>query len=143
DMSEKSGHLKLLEKWMKSYRPQELFDSSGRLISGLADLAPAGDRRMGANPHTNGGLLLRDLRMPDFRDYAVAVPRPGGTVAEATRVMGVMLRDVMKLNLPARNFRIFGPDETVSNRLSAVLDVTKKAWMADIVKTDDDLAPDG
>src|SRR5436309_4559908 len=115
-------HLKMLEDWMKSYRPEELFDRDGKLIPELAELAPKGDRRMGANPHANGGLLLKALVMPDFSDYAVDVPKPGTVVAEATRVMGNFLRDVMRMN--ADNFRVTGPDETVSNRLGALLEVT-------------------
>jgi xylulose-5-phosphate/fructose-6-phosphate phosphoketolase len=136
-------HLKALESWMKSYRPEELFDESGKLVPELAELAPTGTRRMGANPIANGGLLLRDLRMPDFRDYAIDVPKPGTVVAEATRVMGQLLRDVMKFNMGARNFRVFGPDETASNRLGALFEVTQRAWMADTVPGDDHLAPDG
>src|SRR5437764_1241318 len=113
EMASKPEHLKLLKAWMKSYRPDELFDKSGKLIAELAELAPKGTRRMGANPHANGGILLRDLSMPDFRDYAVDVPKPGRVYAEATRVMGKLLRDVMKRNLDSRNFRVVGPDETV------------------------------
>jgi len=137
------AHVKLLEEWMKSYKPEELFDASGRLRADLAELAPKGDRRMGACPHANGGTLLRDLRMPDFRDYAVAVPKPGAAEAEATRVLGGFLRDVMKLNLESRNFRLFGPDETASNRLEAVYEVTGKTWMAETLPTDEHLSPDG
>ena len=136
-------HLKLLEEWMKSYRPEELFDANGRLIPELAELAPRGDRRMGANPHANGGLLLKDLLMPDFRDYGIAVPKPGGVTSEATRVLGTFLRDVMKLNLPTRNFRIVGPDETASNRLDAVYAVTDKVWMEPTLPVDEHLSPDG
>ncbi len=143
ELAAKPDHVGLLEEWMKSYRPEELFDETGRLVPELARLAPAGTRRMGANPHANGGLLLKDLRMPDFRDYALAVPRPGSTVGEATRVMGRFLRDVMGRNLESRNFRVFGPDETASNRLGAVFEVTGRAWMADTVPEDDHLAPDG
>jgi xylulose-5-phosphate/fructose-6-phosphate phosphoketolase len=137
------SHLKLLEKWMRGYKPEELFDARGRLRPELAELAPAGERRMGANPHANGGILLRDLRLPDFREYAVAVPAPGSVDAEDTRVLGTFLRDVVKLNAQARNFRIFGPDETASNRLTAVLDATDKQWDAEIIKSDDHLAPEG
>ena len=104
----------MLEHWMKSYRPEELFDKNGTLTTELADLAPKGERRMGANPHANGGALLRDLKMPDFRDYAVAVPQPGAVVAEATLVMGTFVRDVMKLNWESRNFRVVGPDQTAA-----------------------------
>jgi xylulose-5-phosphate/fructose-6-phosphate phosphoketolase len=128
---------------MKSYRPTELFDTEGRLVADLSALPPKGDRRMSANPHTNGGLLLRDLRMPDFRDYAVSVPSPGATSAESTRVMGQFLRDIMKLNLDSRNFRLFSPDENNSNRWQDVLEVTNRAWMAETEPWDDHLAPDG
>ncbi len=137
------GHVKILEKWMKSYRPQELFDEQGRLAEELAELAPRGDRRMGSNPHTNGGVLLRGLRMPDFRDYAVEVPAPGEVDGEATRVMGTFLRDVMKMNMAARNFRIFGPDETSSNRWDALFEVTGRTYLDPIEPGDQDLAPDG
>ena len=136
-------HLAMLEQWMRSYRPEELFDERGQLIAELAALAPAGTRRMGANPHANGGLLLRDLVMPDFRDYAVAVKNPGRIEAEATRVMGQLLRDVMTLNADARNFRVMGPDETASNRLNALFEVTDRTFAAEILATDDHLAPDG
>ena len=139
----KSSHLKILERWMKSYRPQELFDSNGRLLAELAELAPRGERRMGANPHANGGLLLRDLRMPEFRDYAVKVAKPGVVEAEATSAQGQFIRDVFKLNADARNFRVFSPDETASNRWGAVLEVTNRASTAQIVPGDDHVAPDG
>jgi xylulose-5-phosphate/fructose-6-phosphate phosphoketolase len=139
----KPEHIRLLEEWMKSYHPEELFDETGALIAELRELAPKGERRMGANPHANGGLLLKELHMPDFRAYAVQVPQPGAVMAEATRVLGQMLRDVMKLNEANRNFRIFGPDETASNRLGAVLEVTGRAWAAEIVPGDDHLSPDG
>lgn len=142
-LAAKPDHVRLLEEWMKSYRPEELFDETGRPAPELAALAPEGTRRMGANPHANGGLLLKDLRMPDFREYAVAVPRPGGTVDESTRVMGRFLRDVMRRNVENRNFRVFGPDETASNRLGAVFEATDRVWMADTVPEDDHLAPDG
>ncbi|MBK7765594.1 MAG: phosphoketolase family protein [Sulfuritalea sp.] len=134
-------HVLLLEAWMQSYRPNELFDDSGRLKPELAALAPAGERRMGANPHANGGGLLRDLRLPDFRDHAVAVAAPGGALAESTRAMGTFLRDVMRNN--PDNFRVFGPDETNSNRLGALFEVTNRAWMAERFDYDDHLAPDG
>ena len=143
ELTAKPDHLRLLEEWMKSYHPEELFDEAGRLVPELAALAPEGTRLMGANPHANGGLLLKDLRMPDFRDYALDVPRPGGTVGESTRVMGRFLRDVMRRNLESRNFRVFGPDETASNRLGAVFEVTDRVWMADTLPEDDHLAPDG
>ena len=136
-------HLRQLEEWMRSYRPEELFDDAGRLRPELAALAPVGTRRMGANPHANGGLLLRDLAMPDYRAYAVDVPTPGTVVAESTRVMGVFLRDVMKRNWEEKNFRVFGPDETGSNRLGALFEVTDRAWMAEIVPGDDHMAVDG
>ena len=135
------GHVKILEKWLKSYRPQKLFDKTGRLIPELAELAPKGERRMSANPHANGGQLLRDLRLPDFRAYAVKVPKPGAVDAEATRVQGEFIRDVIKLN-PA-NFRVFSPDETTSNRWGAVFEVTKRCSTAEIVPGDDHVAPDG
>ena len=138
---DKPEHVQLLAEWLASYKPAELFDSRGRLKPEIAALAPAGERRMGANPHANGGSLLRDLRLPDFRDYAVAVPTPGGSIAEATRAMGVYLRDVMRRN--PDNFRIFGPDETASNRLGAVFEVTERTWMAEHLDGDDHLAPDG
>jgi len=139
----KPEHLRLLEVWMKSYRPEELFEADGALRAELAALAPAGNRRMGANPHANGGLLLRDLRLPEPRDYAVAIPEPGATQAEATHVMGTMLRDVLALNRDARNFRVVGPDETASNRLGALFEVTDRTWMAARIDGDDHLAPDG
>ena len=136
-------HLRLLEEWMRGYRPEELFDGNGCPLPELAALAPQGERRMGANPHANGGLLLKDLRLPDFRDYAVTVASPGAEQAEATRVMGGYLRDVMKLNMQTRNFRVMGPDETNSNRLGALFEVTDRAWMAETLPEDDHLAPDG
>ncbi|QPD02340.1 MAG: putative phosphoketolase 1 [Candidatus Nitrospira kreftii] len=138
-----AGHIKILERWMKSYNPHELFDKSGALQSELAELAPRGTRRMSANPHTNGGLLLKDLRLPDFREYAVRIPGPGVLEAESTRVMGTFLRDTMKLNLGSRNFRLFSPDENNSNRWQDVLDATNRAWMAERLPYDDHLAPDG
>jgi xylulose-5-phosphate/fructose-6-phosphate phosphoketolase len=143
DMSEKSGHVQLLETWMKSYKAEELFDAKGRLKPELAELAPSGGHRMGSNPHANGGVMLRALKMPDFRDYAVKVPAPGSVDAEATRVMGCFLRDVMKQNMESRNFRVFGPDETASNRLGNLFEVTDRAWMAETLPTDDHLSPDG
>ena len=139
----KPKHLKMLEQWMKSYRPAELFDKNGKLFPDLAELAPKGDRRLGANPHANGGILLRDLKMPDFRDYAVAVQKPGTVVAEATRIMGAFIRDVMKLNWDSRNFRVVGPDETASNRLTHLFDITDRVSTAEILKTDDHVSPDG
>lgn len=143
EMATKPEHVKLLETWMKSYKPEELFDENGALLQELAALAPKGDQRMGANPHANGGLLLKDLKMPEFREYAVPVAQNGQVTAEATRVLGGFLRDVMKLNAPERNFRIMGPDETASNRLSAVFEATDRTWMANTVPGDDHLSPDG
>ena len=143
EMHEKPAHIKLLEKWMKSYRPQELFDKSGKLKPEIAALAPGGARRMSANPHGNGGVLLKDLRLPDCRDHAVRVPKPGAVAAESTRIMGRYLRDVMKLNLATRNFRLFSPDENNSNRWQDALEVTNRAWVADTYPYDDHLAPDG
>ena len=143
EMATKPQHIKLLEQWMKSYKPEELFDANGRLISELAALAPKGNHRMGANLHANGGLLLKDLRMPNFRNYAVEVPEPGQVQAESTRVMGTLLRDVMQLNMDERNFRVMGPDETNSNRLGALFEVTNRAWMAATLPEDDHLAVDG
>ena len=136
-------HVADLERWMRSYRAEELFDENGRLIPELAALAPKGARRMGANPHTNGGMLLHDLRMPDFRDHAVAVPSPGSVTAQDTMVLGEFLRDVVLLNQERRNFRIFGPDETLSNLLGAVFEVTARQWDAPEVADDEFLAPDG
>jgi len=143
EIAKKPEHLAQLEAWLKSYRAEELFDERGRFRPELAALAPEGDRRMGAIPHANGGIFLRDLRLPDFRKYAVAVPTPGGTISEATRVMGTFLRDVIELNGDQRNFRIFGPDETASNRLDAVFEATNRVFTGEILPTDDHLSPDG
>ncbi len=137
------GHLQQLEDWLKSYQPQELFDERGKFREAFAELAPTGHQRMGCNPHANGGGLLQALAMPDFRAHAVPVPVPGSVNAEATRVMGGFLRDVMKLNLAKSNFRIFGPDETASNRLDAVFEVSGKAWIADVEALDVNLDPRG
>ena len=142
EMHSNPAHVQILEGWMKSYKPEELFDQDGRLRAELAELPPKG-ARMSANPHTNGGLLLKELRLPDFRDYAVEVPSPGAVNAEATRVMGRFLRDVMKLSLPNKNFRLFSPDENNSNRWQDVLEITNRAWMAERFDYDDKLAPDG
>lgn len=142
DMS-KPEHLQLLEDWLRSYRPEELFDDTGRLQAGIAALAPSGDKRMSANPHANGGALRRPLRMPDFTAHAVPVECPGESTAAATRVMGAFLRDVMKANEASRNFRVFGPDETASNRLQALFEVTGRAWNAETIPEDTDLALDG
>ncbi|MDZ8086915.1 MAG: phosphoketolase family protein [Nostoc sp. DedQUE12b] len=143
NIAKQPEHLKLLEDWMKSYKPEELFDANGTLIPELAELAPKGHRRMGDNPHANGGLLLCDLKMPDFQKYAVDVLKPGQEIAEATQVAGKFLRDIMQLNQESRNFRIVGPDETVSNRLGGVLEVTDRNWAAQILPEDDHLSPDG
>ncbi|MBX3327068.1 MAG: phosphoketolase family protein [Nitrospira sp.] len=140
---DKPAHIKILEQWMKSYKPEELFDQVGRFKPDLAELAPKGNRRMSANPHANGGLLLKDLRLPDFRRYAVTVKKPGAVEAEATRVMGAFLRETMKLNGERRNFRLFSPDENNSNRWQDVLDVTNRVWMAERYPYDDHLASDG
>ena len=134
--SQHPNHLKLLESWMKSYKPEELFDGNGRLVPELAELAPTGNQRMGANPHANGGLLLQDLIMPDFKSYKVDVPSPGSVQAADTHELGVFLRDVIQLNSEQRNFRIFGPDETLSNRLNAVFEVTNRQWEAHTEKND-------
>jgi xylulose-5-phosphate/fructose-6-phosphate phosphoketolase len=141
--AEHPDHLAQLESWMRSYRPEELFSEAGALIADLAELAPAGDRRMGANPHANGGMLLRDLRMPDFRAHAVDVPSPGATEAQDTLVLGKFLRDVTELNQAQRNFRVFGPDETLSNMLGAVFEVTSRQWDGETQANDEFLAPSG
>jgi xylulose-5-phosphate/fructose-6-phosphate phosphoketolase len=137
------AHVALLEQWMKSYHPEQLFGPNGRLLPELAELAPTGDRRMGANPHANGGLLLRGLQMPDFREHAVTVPAPGALQAQDTLVLGSFLRDVVRLNQNGRNFRLFGPDETLSNLLGAVFEVTNRQWDADALASDEFLAPSG
>ena len=143
NLATKPEHLRQLEEWMRSYKPAELFDESGMLNSKLAELAPKGQRRMGANPHANGGKLLKELKLPDYSDYAVEVPQPGTVEAEATRAMGRFLRDVMKLNAHERNFRLMGPDETSSNRLDAVFEVTDRVWMERILPGDEHESPDG
>jgi len=142
-LAENPAHLAQLESWLRSYRPEELFDERGQLVAELAALAPRGTRRMGANPHANGGMLLKDLTLPDFRDYAVDVPAPGAVTAEATRHAGQFLRDVLKLNDQAQNFRIFGPDETESNRLGAVFEVTDRVFTGDLVASDTQISPNG
>jgi xylulose-5-phosphate/fructose-6-phosphate phosphoketolase len=142
-LAEKPEHIKILEDWMKSYRPEELFDELGAPVPEVIAAVPTGLRRMGMNPHANGGLLLKDLQLPDFRGYAVSVPKPGATIGEATRVLGNMLRDIMKGNESAHNFRVFGPDETASNRLNALFDVTNRTSSAVIFPNDDHIAPDG
>ncbi len=143
DLATKPEHLKILEQWMLSYKPAQLFDADGRFLPELAALAPQGTRRMGANPHANGGLLLQELKMPDFRSYAVQVPQPGNSTEESTRVLGRFLRDVMKLNESNRNFRVMGPDETESNRLSALFEVTSRVSTAKIIASDVQISPDG
>lgn len=143
DMAGNPKHLKLLEEWLKGYRPEELFDEEGCLVEELRELAPRGQRRMSANPHANGGLLLKNLNIPDFRGYAVTVNKPGKTFAESTRVMGQFLRDVMQDNMGAGNFRVMGPDETASNRLNALFEATGRTWMAKTLPEDEGLAPDG
>jgi xylulose-5-phosphate/fructose-6-phosphate phosphoketolase len=136
-------HLRMLEQWMKSYHPEELFDAEGRLRADIAALAPKGDRRMGANPHANGGVLLKDLVLPDFRDYAAEVPEPGKVETESTRITGGFLRDVMRLNQATRNFRVMGPDETASNRLGALFEVTDRTSTARVLPIDENVGPDG
>jgi len=138
---EDAGHREVLERWLRSYRPEELFDANGRLLEELRQLAPVGERRMSANPHANGGVLLQELSLPDFRAYAVDVPKPGASFSEATRVLGGFLRDVVDRN--RTNFRLFGPDETASNRLGDVFDVTTRAWDAAVLPTDEGLSPGG
>ncbi len=143
DFVAKPKHLKILEQWMKSYKAEELFDKNGKLLPELAELAPKGERRMGASPHANGGLLLKELKMPDFRDYAVKVPKPGVVEAESTRVQGEFIRDVLKLNTESRNFRIFSPDETASNRWTNLFEITDRCSTAEIIDIDDHVSPDG
>jgi xylulose-5-phosphate/fructose-6-phosphate phosphoketolase len=143
EMATKPGHVKLLEDWMKSYKPEELFNEAGALKSDIAALAPAGEQRMSANPHANGGLLLRQLELPAIAQYAVKVEKPGAKDAESTGVMAQYLRDIMKASAKERNFRVFGPDETASNRLGRVFEVTNRTWNAETLSYDDHLAPDG
>ncbi|PWW81401.1 phosphoketolase [Prosthecochloris marina] len=143
NVRENPEHLMLLESWMKSYKPEELFTEEGALKAELQELVPEGKRRMGDNPHANGGLLLQKLRMPDFQEYAIDVPKPGSVIAEAPRPMARFLRDIMKRNASAANFRVFGPDETASNRLSALFEETERVWMGEIIPEDDHLSPDG
>ncbi len=143
ELASKPEHLRMLESWMKGYKPEELFDQKGSLIPELAELAPVGDRRMGANPHANGGLLLKDLRLPDFREYAIDTKDPGTVEAESTRVLGLFLRDVMSLNAAQRNFRVLSPDENNSNRLTPILDATDRVWAAEMLPGDDHLSRDG
>ena len=143
NVRENQEHLRLLESWMKSYKPEELFTEEGALKAELQELAPEGIRRMGDNPHANGGLLLQKLRMPDFRDYAIDVPEPGSVVAEAPKPMARFLRDIMQRNAKAANFRVFGPDETASNRLGDLFDETNRVWMGEMLPEDEHLSPDG
>ena len=143
ELASNPAHLRQLEDWMRSYKPEELFDEGGRLLPQLAELAPRGERRMGANPHANGGLLLRDLELPDVRDYAVEVPEPGRHEAEATRVMGAFLRDVMNRSTASRNFRVMGPDETASNRLATLFEATDRVFAGTILPSDDHLSAEG
>src|SRR5579862_4053955 len=143
ELHEKPDHIKILDDWMRSYKPEELFDKNGSLVPELVDLPPKGRRRMGMNPHANGGLLMQPLRLPNFRDFAVDVKQPGAPMTEATRVLGKFLRDVMKCNLESNNFRVFGPDETASNRLEAIYDVSKKTWESETLPVDENLALDG
>lgn len=143
NIGKNNDHLKLLEDWLKSYKPEELFDKTGKFIPELADLAPKGKRRMGANPHANGGILLRDLRMPDFRNFSIEVPTPGVVIAESARVLGGFLAEVMRLNMESKNFRVMGPDETASNRLQDLFKVTDRVFMADIYPYDTNLSHNG
>ena len=143
NLAERPDHIAILESWMRSYRPEELFEETGEPVPELLELPPRGPRRMSASPHANGGLLLRPLTMPDFREHAVEVPAPGASLAEATRVLGGLVRDVLRLNAGRDDFRLFGPDEVASNRLSAVFEATDRAWDAETLPTDDHLAPDG
>src|SRR5229473_1227629 len=143
DFAKKPDHVKMLEDWMKSYKPEELFDKTGKFIPEFAELAPSGNRRMSANLHANGGLLLRDLSMPDFRDYAFPVSKPGTEFTESTRVLGQLLRDVMRRNADNQNFRVFGPDETASNRLDALFEASAKVFLEPMLATDEHLSHDG
>lgn len=143
ELASKPDHLRMLEEWMRSYQPEELFDKNGNIKSELAELAPQGNRRMGANPHANGGLLLKDLRLPDCRKYAVNVASPGKEDTESTKILGQYLRDVLKLNADHSNFRIMGPDETSSNRLQAVFETTSRVYVDDVLDTDEHIGPDG
>ncbi len=140
---DKPEHLKILEKWMKGYQPEKLFDKRGRLKKAIAAMAPKGNKRLGANPNANGGLLLQDLLLPDFKKYGIKLTKPGSLQAEGTKILGNLLKDVVKLNLSRRNFRVFGPDETASNRLSALFEVTDRTFTGDILATDDHLSPGG
>ncbi|HUE44320.1 MAG TPA: phosphoketolase family protein [Candidatus Sulfotelmatobacter sp.] len=143
ELHEKPDHFKILDSWMRGYKPEELFDKNGTLVQELADLPPKGRRRMGMNPHANGGLLMQPLRTPSFREFAIDVKQPGEPLTEATRILGKYLREVMKCNLDSKNFRVFGPDETASNRLEAIYDVSKKTWESETLPVDENLALDG
>jgi xylulose-5-phosphate/fructose-6-phosphate phosphoketolase len=143
ELHEKPEHIQILENWMRGYKPEELFDTNGTLVAELADLPPKGRRRMGMNPHANGGLLMQPLRTPAFREFAIDVKQPGEPDSEATRVLGKYLREVMRCNLDTKNFRVFGPDETASNRLEAIYDVSKKTWESETLPVDENLALDG
>lgn len=143
ELASKPDHIKQLEKWMKSYKPEELFDKNGKFKKDFAELAPKGNRRMGANPHANGGALLKDLRLPDFKNYEIKIPSHGTVVAESAKSLGVFLRDVMKLNLENKNFRVFGPDETASNRLGALFEITDKTFTGEILSSDENISPEG
>src|ERR1700756_3294589 len=143
DFAKNPAHVKMLEDWMKSYKPEELFDKTGQLAAEFAELAPSGNRRMGANLHANGGLLLRDLSIPDFRNYAFPVSKPGTEYTESTRVLGQLLRDIMRRNAANKNFRVFGPDETASNRLDSLYEATDKVFMEPVLATDEHLSRDG
>ena len=142
-MMDQPEHLQMLNDWLKSYHPEELFDENGRLIPELRELAPKGDRRIGSNPHANGGKLLRDLRLPDFRKYGIDVPKPGAVEAQDMIELGGFVRDIFKMNDDSKNFRIFGPDETMSNRLGKVFEVTNRDWNDEKYDTDEFLAADG
>src|SRR6202012_640057 len=143
DPAQNPAHLKMLEDWLRSYRPDELFEPDGKFKEELRGMAPSGERRMGSNPHANGGLLLKDLHMPDFTQYGIDVPKPGITGKGDTRILGPFLRDVLKANAAGRNFRLFGPDETVSNGLQSVFEVTNRQWLAETREDDDWLARSG
>ena len=143
ELAQKPTHLRMLEDWMRSYKPEELFDFNGRIKPAISKLSPQKTKRMSKSPHANGGLLLKSLKMPDFRNYALSLSEPGEKEAEATKVLGMFLRDILKLNRKGKNFRVFGPDETASNRLSAVFEETKRAFLGEIIKTDENLSPDG
>jgi xylulose-5-phosphate/fructose-6-phosphate phosphoketolase len=143
ELREKPDHLKLLEDWMRSYKPEELFDQHGALLPEIANIAPKGRRRMGMNAHANGGLLLKPLKLPNFRDYEVKIEERGAEDVESTRVLGHYLHGVMQANMKEKNFRVFGPDETASNRIGDVITGTGKTWMAETMPMDENLSPEG